>query len=130
MHVTPMPRSERPVEQRQIARHQLSSFLRVYNSYTGQPFGSIGNVSRLGIMLITPWPVMLCQEYQLMLKLPAATEEAFQTVHFRVRSHWCRQDACSGFYDCGFGIASNPNTFSDLALILQRYFSFDHAPDA
>ena len=62
MHATPKPRSERILEQRQIPRHQLSAFLRVYNSQTDRPFGYIGNVSRLGVMLITPLPVMLQHE--------------------------------------------------------------------
>tara|TARA_B100001059_G_scaffold50369_1_gene43476 strand:+ start:2148 stop:2540 length:393 start_codon:yes stop_codon:yes gene_type:complete len=130
MHATPKPRSERILEQRQIPRHQLSAFLRVYNSQTDRPFGYIGNVSRLGVMLITPLPVMLQQEYQLMLKLPALNGLGFQSVPLRVHSHWCRQDISPGFYDCGFSIVSNPNTFSDLALMLRGYFSFGQAPDA
>ena len=124
MHVTPTSSSDRPMEQRQIPRHELSAFLRVYNSQTDRPFGYVGNVSRLGIMLITELPVMLDQEYELMLKLPATEGKQEESIHFRVRSHWCRQDITPGFFDCGFSIASNPNTFSGLAAALQRYFSF------
>ncbi len=130
MHVVPSSSSDRPIEQRQIPRHQLSAFLRVYNSQTDRPFGYVGNVSRLGIMLITALPVMLDQEYDLMLKLPATQGEQTQEVHFRVHSHWCRQDITPGYYDCGFSITSNPNAFSGLAAVLQRYFSFSQPADA
>lgn len=127
MHVTPTPSSDRPMDMRQIPRHQLSAFLRVYNGRTDRPFGYVGNVSRMGIMLITPLPVMLDQEYELLLKLPSAQGEEIEPVHFRVRSHWCRKDITPGYYDCGFSIASNPNTFAGLAALLQRYFSFNQS---
>jgi len=130
MHLVPTPSSDRPIEQRQIPRQELSAFLRVYNRQTDRPFGYVGNVSRFGIMLITALPVMLNQEYELMLKLPASEPGQTKAVQFRVRSHWCRQDITPGYYDCGFSIISNPNTFAGLAAVLQGYFSFSQPTDA
>ncbi|MEH6566184.1 MAG: PilZ domain-containing protein [Halopseudomonas sp.] len=129
MQVLPGSSNDHPIEQRQIPRQQLSAYLRVYNSQTDRPFGYIGNVSRMGIMLITELPVMLDQEYQLLLKLPGEDDKPAEPIHFRVRSHWCRADITPGYYDCGFSIVSNPKTFASLATLLQRYFSFSQPVD-
>lgn len=123
------PSSETLHEQRCIARHQLSGFLRVYNRHTGKPIGYLGNLSAQGMMLISHLPMMLGVTYDLQLRLPSAGAEP-ELLDFTACSRWCRADATPGHYDSGFSIIHNQQAFVGLALALERYFSFSHPVDA
>lgn len=113
-----------------VTRHQLSAYLNVYNSQTGQFMGTMGNVSCNGFMLISQLPLMLGAEYDMQLNLPSATGEDVQMLPFRAVSRWCRPDLTPGHYDAGFSVVDNLLAFATLADALQRYFTFVHAMDA
>lgn len=115
---------------RGIARHQLKAYLNVYNSYSGQYMGSMGNVSCRGFMLISPHPVMLGEEYELQLHLPPLGGDGETIVPFRAISRWCRPDLTPGHYDAGFCISDNQQIFSGLSIALKRYFSFMYQVDS
>ena len=115
---------------RGIARHQLKAYLNVYNSYSGQFMGSMGNVSCHGFMLISPHPVLLDEEYEMQLHLPPLGGEGETIVVFRAVSRWCRPDLTPGHCDVGFSISDNQQIFAGLSIALKRYFSFMHQVDA
>lgn len=114
---------------RGIVRHQLHAYLNVYNSHTGRFMGTMGNVSCYGFMLISPWPVMLDEEFEMQLHLPPLGAEA-GVLPFRAVARWCRPDQTPGHYDVGFSISDNRQVFAGLAIALKRYFSFMHPIDA
>ena len=47
------------LNQRSIQRHQLPYYLNVFNRFTDKPLGFIGNLSETGLMLISPYPMMI-----------------------------------------------------------------------
>lgn len=109
---------------RGIARHQLNAYLNVYNSYSGQFMGSMGNVSCHGFMLISPHPVLLDEEYEMQLHLPPLGGDGEIILPFRAISRWCRPDLTPGHFDAGFAISDNQQIFAGLSIALKRYFSF------
>ena len=116
-------------DQRQIARHELSAYLQLYNAYSGQPMGFIGNISPLGMMMISSMPVMVEAVFDMQIRLPAQTGEA-ETLSFKARSHWCRPDLTPGHFDTGFSIVSNQQAFAEIARLLEHYFRFEPTDDA
>lgn len=115
-------------EQRRVERHQLGSYLQVFNRHSGRPMGYLGNISRRGMMLISDLPVMLGSMYELQLRLPAANG-AVESFDFTAMSHWCRPDSNPGHYDSGFSIVDNQEAFAGLARSLHQYFTFQHPLD-
>lgn len=116
-------------EQRRIERHQLSSYLQIFNCHSGRPMGYLGNISRQGMMLISDLPVMLASVYELQFKLPRADGQ-IELLDFTAMSHWSRPDRTSGHYESGFSIVYNQQAFAGLASSLKRYFSFHLPMDA
>lgn len=111
------------IDQRHIARHQLAAYLCVYNARSDTPMGQIGNVSGNGLMLISVLPVMVDEIFEMRLKLPAGAG-GLDIIDFRALSHWCRPDVSPGYYDTGFSIVSSPHSISELAHLLERFFTF------
>ena len=111
-------------DQRQIERHELSAYLQLYNSYSGHPMGFIGNISPLGLMMISSLPVMVEAVFDMQIRLPPQTGRN-QTLDFQARSHWCCPDLTPGHFDTGFSIVSNHQAFAEIARLLERYFQFD-----
>ncbi|MFA5678173.1 MAG: PilZ domain-containing protein [Pseudomonas sp.] len=114
---------------RGIARHQLNAYLNVYNSYSGQFMGSMGDISCHGFMLISPHPVMLVEEYELQLHLPQLDGDGETIVPFRAISRWCRPDLTPGHFDVDFSVSANQPIFAGLSIALKRYFTFVHQVD-
>ena len=56
--------------QRRIQRQQLPYYLNVFNRFTDRPLGFIGNLSEGGLMLISPYPMMLGVRFEMRLKIP------------------------------------------------------------
>ncbi|WP_150305792.1 PilZ domain-containing protein [Pseudomonas saliphila] len=111
------------IEQRHIARQQLAAYLRVYNARSDTPMGQIGNVSGNGLMLISVLPVMVDEIFEMRLKLPTSAG-GLDIIDFRALSHWCRPDVSPGYFDTGFSIISSSSSISELAHLLERYFTF------
>jgi hypothetical protein len=127
MQSPPAPR--RKTDQRQIERHQLSSYLAIYNARTGRAMGQIGNLSTSGLMLISLLPVMVGHVFDLQVRIPDP-EQGERLINFQALSHWCQADIAPGHFDSGFSIVSNQREFSELTRMLERYFSFANDFDA
>lgn len=126
MQSPPAPR--RKTDQRQIERHQLSSYLAVYNARTGRSMGQIGNLSTSGLMLISLLPVMVGHIFDMQVRIPEGEGE--RIMNFQALSHWCQADVSPGHFDSGFSIVSNQREFSELGRMLERYFRFAYLDDA
>lgn len=111
------------VTERRIQRHELASFLKVFNRFTDKPMGYLGNVSQGGLVLISQLPLLVGADFQLRLKLPCSNGQ-FQLVDLVARCLWCREDVTPTFYDSGFILYQPPDEYIALIGDLHHYFSF------
>ena len=108
--------------QRHIERHQLPYFLKVFNRITDKPMGSLGNVSRDGLMLISSLPLLVGARFDMRLKIPG--QQGLHCVDFSATCQWCREDVTPGSYDSGFALVAPPADYVEMVEALRYYFSF------
>jgi len=109
--------------QRRIQRHQLPYYLNVFNRFTEKPLGFIGNLSEGGLMLISPYPMMLGVRFEMRLKIPGQSGQLRQ-VDFSAFSLWSSEDVTPGSYDTGFSLIDPPGDIREMIAALHHYFSF------
>ncbi|MGV8843341.1 MAG: PilZ domain-containing protein [Pseudomonas sp.] len=109
--------------QRRIQRQQLSCYLKVFNQITGKPVGYLGNVSLVGLLLISQVRVMVDARFDLRIKLPRLDGEE-RYVDFSALCLWSREDVTPGTYNSGFSLVEPPYEYVEMVAALQRYFSF------
>lgn len=110
-------------EQRRIERHQLPYYLKVFNRVTDKPLGFIGNLSENGLMLISPYPMMVNACFSMRLKIPGK-DGRLHYIDFDARCQWSREDVTPGSFDSGFSMVTTPDEIVDMCAALQQYFSF------
>lgn len=108
--------------QRHIERYQLPYFLKVFNRITDRPMGSLGNVSRDGLMLISSLPLLVGARFDMRLIIPG--KEAPHHIDFSATCQWSHEDVTPGTYDSGFALLSAPPDYVEMVDALHRYFSF------
>ncbi|WEL58305.1 PilZ domain-containing protein [Pseudomonas kermanshahensis] len=108
---------------RHIERHQLPCVLKVFNRFTDQPIGQLGNASVDGLMLISQLPVLVGPDYELQLRLPLAGG-GYQFINLTASCLWCREDQTPGHYDSGFMLLQAPREYDEFVRSLHDYFSF------
>lgn len=108
--------------QRRIQRHQLPYYLKVFNRITDKPMGYIGNISRDGLMLISPWPMLVYGRFEMRLKIPREGQPFF--IDFAATCRWTREDVTPGSFDSGFELIEPPAEYLDLIEALRHYFAF------
>ncbi|MFC3606318.1 PilZ domain-containing protein [Stutzerimonas tarimensis] len=109
--------------QRRIERHQLPYYLKVFNRNTDKPLGFIGNISEQGLMLISPYPMLLHARFEMRLKIPAK-DGSVHYVDLQATCQWTREDVTPGSYDSGFKLIEPPEDIREMVDALQQYFSF------
>ncbi|MFL1503603.1 PilZ domain-containing protein [Pseudomonas sp. O64] len=109
---------------RRIERHQLHSFLQVFNRLTDKPIGFLGNVSEDGLMLISQLPMMVDVDFELRLKVPGPDGE-FQAIDLTATCLWSHEDINPQHYDSGFSVIQACDEYAQLIKALLNYFSFD-----
>ncbi|NBF02897.1 PilZ domain-containing protein [Pseudomonas sp. Fl5BN2] len=109
--------------ERRIERHQLSSFLKVFNRFTDKPVGFLGNLSADGLMLISQLPMLIGAEFELRVKVPCG-EGQVQLIDFSASCLWCHEDLTPHHYDSGFSLLRVSPEFAELEQALRHYFSF------
>ncbi|WP_421682052.1 PilZ domain-containing protein [Stutzerimonas urumqiensis] len=109
--------------QRRIERHQLPYYLKVFNRITDKPLGFIGNLSETGLMLISPYPMLVSARFSMRLKIPGK-DGRLRLIDFDADCLWSREDVTPGSFDSGFSMVDPPAEVSDMIAALQQYFSF------
>jgi hypothetical protein len=112
--------------QRHIERHQLPYFLKVFNRITDKPMGSLGNVSRDGLMLISSLPLLVGARFDMRLKIPG--KDTLHCIDFSATCQWSCEDVTPGTYDSGFALLCAPPDYVVMVDALHRYFSFYPLP--
>nr|WP_189662528.1 MULTISPECIES: PilZ domain-containing protein [Pseudomonas] len=97
--------------------------LKVFNRFTDQPIGQLGNASVDGLMLISQLPVLVGPDYELQLRLPLAGG-GYQFINLTASCLWCREDQTPGHYDSGFMLLQAPREYDEFVRSLHDYFSF------
>lgn len=126
-HILTMSISDQPLTmsiQRRIERHQLPYYLKVFNRVTDKPMGYIGNISREGLMLISPWPMLVLAEFDMRLKIPGPSESQSINIDFSAICRWTREDVTPGSFDSGFELIGPPAEYLELVEALRQYFTF------
>lgn len=80
---------------RHIERHQLPCVLKVFNRFTDQEIGQLGNASENGLMVISQLPVLVGPDYELQLRMPLPGG-GHQFVNLTASCLWCREDETLG----------------------------------
>lgn len=109
--------------QRSIQRHQLPYYLNVFNRFTDKPLGFIGNLSETGLMLISPYPLMVDARFEMRLKIPGQHGQ-LRCVDFTATYRWSCEDVTPGSFDSGFEMVSAPSEIRHMIDALHHYFSF------
>lgn len=94
---------EQSVEQRNLSRHHLIYYLRVFDGVSSRVVGHIVDISSEGIMLITDDPITVHEEYQLRVRFPG-TGTSQEELLVDAVCRWCREDENPDFYIAGFQI--------------------------
>ncbi len=113
--------------ERRIERHLLPCFLKVYNRFTDQPIGYLGNASEDGLMLISTLPLLVGPDFELQLRIPGQAG-SWQRINLTASCLWCHEDESPGFYDSGFMLLQAPREYDQLVAALLNYFSFRPLP--
>ena len=111
------------LHERHIERHQLPYYLKVFNRFTDQPIGYLGNVSEDGLMLISQLPMLIGPDFELQLKVPGRDGE-LHLINLTASCLWCHEEQTPGHYDSGFMLLKAPREYAQLVKALHRYFSF------
>ncbi|GAA4652809.1 MULTISPECIES: PilZ domain-containing protein [Kistimonas] len=106
-----------------ICSERLAEYLVVYNRCNDMQIGYIGNISRNGLMLITPWMMELGGVYSMRIQLPEPLG-GYTVIDFDARCQWCHRDITPDCYDSGYTIIERSEGFEQLVKALQFYFSF------
>lgn len=106
-----------------IERHQLPSFLKVFNRFTDKPIGFLGNLSADGLMLISHLPMLIGAQFELRVKVPRGDGQV-QFIDFSAHCLWCHEDLTPRHYDSGFSLLRASSELAELEQALRHYFSF------
>ncbi len=101
----------------------LYHYLTVYNRYTGNEVGYIGNISKNSIMLMTPWMMEVGSVFCLRVLIPSAIAGKTE-IDFDARCQWCHPDIDPRGYDSGYTITNCEKGYDEFIDLLQDYFSF------
>ena len=110
-------------EYRTIKRHQLNSYLKIYNRNTMREMGNVGNISCNGLMLVSNIPVLIGAVYNMRLIIPSDNGNQ-KYLDFDARCHWCKPDVGLDYFDSGYSIISAGHDIIDLVESLKSYFTF------
>ncbi|MCF6188723.1 MAG: PilZ domain-containing protein [Desulfobulbaceae bacterium] len=91
------------VDQRQVARRQLSVYLRIFDGMGSHVLGHLVDISDHGLMMLSDEPLAVNGEYRLRMRLPVKFSGRDEIVLVAV-SRWCRQDRDPDFYVNGLQI--------------------------
>ncbi len=100
-----MAKSDDIVNQRNLKRHYLIYYLRVFNRETGEVLGHLVDITTKGIMIMRDSPIEVGVNYSLRLRWRNASGR-LQLADFEGICRWCRPDVNPDFYGAGFAISA------------------------
>ncbi len=93
---------------RDLKRHYLIYYLRVFNRENGEVVGHLVDITPRGIMIMRDSPIEIGIHYCMRIRWRNNAGK-LQLADFEGECRWCRPDVNPDFYGAGFAItASNP----------------------
>ncbi len=92
-------------DNRRAPRKTIGGIIPVRNALTDASMGRIGNLSRTGLMLISPLVPHDNALYQLIFEFPSPTNHV-QRIEVGVQALWCSEASTPGQYWAGFRFIS------------------------
>ncbi len=112
-----MPKSDNYDNKRDLKRHYLIYYLRVFNRDTGEVLGHLVDITPKGVMLMRDSPLEVGVNYKMRLRWRNAAGK-LQLADFDGDCRWCRPDVNPDFYGAGFAISSSNEVHVDAILTL------------
>lgn len=100
-----MDNIEDPENKRNLKRHYLIYYLRVFNRENGEVLGHLVDITPKGIMIMRDSPINVGQDYKLRIRWRNSAGR-LQLADFEGACKWCRPDVNPDFYGAGFAITS------------------------
>lgn len=113
-------------DRRKLKRRSLSYYMLVLDARTRQSIGHLVDITPLGLLMDSPQPLILEQNFRLRLDITPDLGEG-DHITFIARSKWCTPDAQAPFlYDVGFSIVEiTPHDAAILKRISEKYSARD-----
>lgn len=97
--------SEDAANKRNLKRHYLIYYLRVFNRENGEIIGHLVDITTKGIMIMRDSPIEVGGKYLLRLRWRNSMGQ-LQLVDFEGDCRWCHPDVNPDFYAAGFAITT------------------------
>lgn len=100
-----MAKSDDVTNQRNLKRHYLIYYLRVFNRENGEVLGHLVDITTKGIMIMRDSPIEVGVNYSLRIRWRNGAGR-LQLADFEGICRWCRPDVNPDFYGAGFAISA------------------------
>lgn len=100
-----MDKADDPKNKRDMKRHYLIYYLRVFNRENGEVLGHLVDITPKGIMVMRDSPIETGVMYSLRLRWRNSAGK-LQIADFEGVCRWCRPDVNPDFYGAGFAIST------------------------
>lgn len=113
-----MSKSEDLSNKRDLKRHYLIYYLRVFNRVTGEVLGHLVDITTKGIMIMRDSPIEAGLNYSMRLRWRNSLGK-LQLADFEGICRWCRPDINPDFYAAGFIITeAQPETIAAIQSLI------------
>lgn len=89
------------INKRDLKRHYLIYYLRVYNRSNGEVMGHLVDITANGVMILRDSPIEVGTSYAMRIRW-RNSEGKLQLADFDGVCRWCRPDVNPDFYGAGF----------------------------
>ena len=90
---------------RNMKRHYLIYYLRVFNRENGEVLGHLVDITTKGVMIMRDSPIEVGGSYSMRLRWRNSLGQ-LQLVDFEGSCRWCKPDVNPDFYAAGFAITT------------------------
>jgi PilZ domain len=88
-------------ERRKQPRKDLMSYSQVFDMHGGYLIGYLGDLNKLGAMVISDMEVKADKELTIQIQLPELENFSDETITVSVRVAWCQQDLSPEYFNLG-----------------------------
>lgn len=107
-----MAKSDNHDNKRDLKRHYLIYYLRVFNRDTGEVIGHLVDITTKGVMIMRDSPLEAGVNYKMRLRWRNSAGK-LRIADFDGDCRWCRPDVNPDFYGAGFAIGSSDEVHID-----------------
>ncbi len=119
-----------PAEKRQLERHHLLYYLRIWDADKNCLLGHLADVSTEGFLLVGEDKLPTNQVYNIEMKLPSnhAEKNEPESLSFKAETCWSSNDVNNQFYDTGFKFQDISADLVEKILAVIQDYGFNSQP--